>query len=263
MPQKTIQGSEKLGKQIRSRRVELGLTIEEAASRAGVGTKTWCRYESGASIRQDKYRGICRTLNWHSFPDQGEENDPLFSVAECRTHEAWSEFLENRFGPAAALSFAAGSDILYDHIAEEMEALSSMPAGTHIGQLGFSWLKDILPEQFLPYYDYEFLYRMKCALCRLTACAKNHLPMTAHSVLEELLIFFCSEEASALIEISGGISGIEDKDGEAYTDWVFDLFGDEDILTFLYSDIYLSSDHSYHFSHWDEQNFFMDETLCP
>lgn len=43
MTQKTIQGNADLAKQIRLRRSELGLTIEEAASRAGVGTKTWCR----------------------------------------------------------------------------------------------------------------------------------------------------------------------------------------------------------------------------
>ena len=39
MAQKTIQGNQVLARQIRSRRSELGLTIEEASSRAGVGTK--------------------------------------------------------------------------------------------------------------------------------------------------------------------------------------------------------------------------------
>ena len=38
MAQKTIQGNQVLARQIRSRRSELGLTIEEASSRAGVGT---------------------------------------------------------------------------------------------------------------------------------------------------------------------------------------------------------------------------------
>lgn len=45
MASKSIQGSQTLAKKIRSRRNELGFTIEEAAKRAGVGTKTWCRYE--------------------------------------------------------------------------------------------------------------------------------------------------------------------------------------------------------------------------
>ena len=43
MAQKTIRGNEALAKQIKNRRNELGLTIEEAAARAGVGTKTWCK----------------------------------------------------------------------------------------------------------------------------------------------------------------------------------------------------------------------------
>ena len=47
MSQKVIQGTPKLADAIKGRRQELGLTIEEAASRAGVGIKTWCRYEAG------------------------------------------------------------------------------------------------------------------------------------------------------------------------------------------------------------------------
>ena len=60
MTQKTIQGNADLAKQIRLRRSELGLTIEEAASRTGIGTKTWCRYEAGESIRSDKCKGVCK-----------------------------------------------------------------------------------------------------------------------------------------------------------------------------------------------------------
>ncbi len=60
MPQKSIQGSKELGLKVKTRRNELGLTIEEAALRAGVGTKTWCRYEAGESIRRDKCKGICK-----------------------------------------------------------------------------------------------------------------------------------------------------------------------------------------------------------
>lgn len=37
MASKSIQGSQTLAKKIRSRRNELGFTIEEAAKRAGVG----------------------------------------------------------------------------------------------------------------------------------------------------------------------------------------------------------------------------------
>lgn len=256
MAQKTIRGNETLARQIKTRRGELGLTIEEAASRAGVGTKTWCRYEAGESIRKDKCKGICKALNWHSLPGQDGEETEIFSVQEYKNHEAWSTFLENAFGPTAAMSFAAGSDILFDHIEEDMSELSSLPAGTHIGQLSISWLTDSLPEQFLMHYDYEFLYRMKCSLNGMRMRAKSNLPMTAHCVMEELLIYLCSEEASALIELSDEIYDGKNGDASDSQDWVFDLFGDMDIVSFLYSNTYLDSDHPYHFSHWADQQFY-------
>ena len=54
MALKSISVDKELARKIKLRRLELNLTIEEAASRAGVGTKTWCRYEAGGSIRQVK-----------------------------------------------------------------------------------------------------------------------------------------------------------------------------------------------------------------
>ena len=41
-------------------------------------------------------------------------------------------------------------------------------------------------------------------------------------------------------------------------DWVFDMFDDEDIITFLYSNRHLEEDHPYFFTHWNEQQFYMD-----
>ena len=64
MPPRTTAGSKELGDAIRSRRNELGLTIEKAASKARVGAKTWARYESGESIRKDKLPGVLKVLNW-------------------------------------------------------------------------------------------------------------------------------------------------------------------------------------------------------
>lgn len=258
MAQRSIRGSATLAEQIKRRRNELGLTIEEAASRAGVGTKTWSRYEAGESIRKDKCKGVCKALNWNCLPDQEEEAEGL-SIEECRRGEAWSSHLEEAFGVVAALSFAAGSDILCDWIAEDLEELARMPAGTHIGQLSISLLVDDLPQQFLTEYNYDFLYRMKCTLLALRWRARSGLPMTAHSVLEELLIYLCSEEAKSIIELSGGICGAaEGEDLDSAEDWAFDLFDDMDIVTCLYSNIYLEPDHPYHFSHWVERQFYME-----
>ncbi len=258
MTQKIINGNEPLARKIKSRRKELGLTIEEAASRAGVGTKTWYRYEAGESIRKDKCKGICKALNWYTFPNKDEEKNEIISIQKYKNHEAWSVSLENDFGNEAAISFAVGSDILYDHIEEELEELSSLPIKTHIGQLSCSWLKDILPQQFMMHYDYEFLYQMKCSLYVLRMCAKNQLSLVAHSVMEELLIYLCSEEASAFIELNDEICRDVDEEFDTFKDWVFDLFGDKDLITFLYSNMYLDLNHSYHFSHWTERQFYMD-----
>lgn len=59
MAQKTIQGNQVLARQIRSRRNELGLTIEEASSRAGVGTKHGADMKPGESY---SYRQMQRNL---------------------------------------------------------------------------------------------------------------------------------------------------------------------------------------------------------
>ena len=47
-------------------------------------------------------------------------------------------------------------------------------------------------------------------------------------------------------------------DDESFKEWVFDLFDDMDLVTYLYSDIHLDENHIYHFSHWKDQQFYMD-----
>ena len=259
MTQRSIQGNQELAKKIKHRRNELNLTIEEAASRAGVGTKTWSRYEAGESIRRDKCRGICKALNWRDFPD-GESNAEKKSLAEeYRNHEAWSQFLADNYSPEAAMAFAIGSDILLDYINQDQSDLASMPSGSHIGQLRTSFISDGLPPQFLMRYDYDFLYHMKCVLLKLRGRAKKGTPITAHSVLEKLIIHLCNEEAQAFIEIGAGADDFMDNEHlDNLEDWIFDMFDDMDIITYLYSNVYLAEDHPFHFEHWSDQKFFMD-----
>ena len=259
MAQRSIQGNTDLARKIKLRRNELNLTIEEAASRAGVGTKTWSRYEAGESIRRDKCRGICKALNWHDFPDGERDIEKKPLVEEYQNHEAWSQYLANQYGLGAAMAFAAGSDILLDSIKQDLSDLASMPSGTHIGQLGTSFISEDLPPQFLMGYNYNFVYQMKCVLLQLRGRAKHRLPMTAHSILEELIIHLCNKEAQAFIEVSTSADNLADsEDFDDWEDWVFDMFGDMDIITFLYSDMYLTKDHPFHFEHWSDQQFYMD-----
>ncbi len=250
MAQKSIGGSMELASKIKARRNELGLTIEEAARKAGVGIKTWCRYEAGESIRQDKGKGVCRALNWKLLPVEDEENDS-FKLEDYRTHEAWSSYLEKNFGKIAAISFAVGSDILLDYIKEDLEALSSNPKGTHIGELDASWLASILPPQFLMEYNYEFLYSMRDRLIHLRAIARGGADMRAHSPMEEIIYLLIADESEFLIESDPQLKA---KDG--WKDWVFDLFDDDDVIINLYSDHCLTQANVYHFSHWMEEIFY-------
>ena len=254
MSQKVIKGTEKLSESIRNRRHELGLTIEEAASRAGIGTKTWCRYEAGESIRQDKVKGVCKALNWRVFPEENLESALEFDIREYREHVAWSDFINENFGAAAAISFVIGSDILLDDIQEDLSELAGRPKGTHLGELDLSMLSHLLPEQFLMKYDYDFVFFLKSKLVQFRNMAKENVPIVAHSVLEQLLLYLIVEEAEILMESMMNEmeeSGIEDLD--VWAEWIFDLFGDMDIVTFLYSDIYVSNTSMYHFEHWEKK----------
>lgn len=244
---KSIQGNKNFANKIKNRRNELGLTIEQAAKRAGVGTKTWCRYEAGESIRQDKYRGVCKALNWIGEMDQDED---VLDISEYRNHEAWSAYLEQNYGEVAAASFAIGSDLLLDYVKEDMAELLKMPQYSHIGQIDLSMLVDILPQQFCMRYDYDFLYALYTTIYWLRSKAHSGMEIIAHSVLEELAIYLMVQESQVLLE-----SNEELLDGD-WDEWVFDLFDDMDIITYLYSDQYLTKDDSYHFDHWMENQFY-------
>ncbi len=154
----------------------------------------------------------------------------------------------------AALSFSIGSDILLDYIQQDLGELAKQPRGTHIGQLGTSFLESLLPEQFLMNYDYDFLYLMKTELIRFREHAKWGQKIIAHSVLQEIILVLVEKESEFLIE---SYENLELDAG--WEEWAYDVLGDADIEMFLYSDSYLSADDSYHFSHWQERQFYCDE----
>jgi len=77
-----------------------------------------------------------------------------------------------------------------------------------------------------------------------------NLEIVTHSVLEELAIYLMVQESEILMDISD-----LQLDGN-WQDWVFDLFGDMDIVTCLYSNIYLTEDNIYHFDHWMDNQFW-------
>jgi transcriptional regulator with XRE-family HTH domain len=259
MVPRTIAGSTNTGTAIRSRRLALGLSVEDVAKRAGVGSKTWSRYESGASIRVDKVRGVCRALGWVQLPDNVDIEDDASAGWIHRVdkdHPAWSDALEKGFGRSCAVIFAVGSDILGDSAAEDLEALSKEPRWTHIGQLSASMLDGLLPPQFVTRYDYEFIYSLKSAVDSLRKRFAIGA-LVANSVIEELALYLIFRHAEVLSEYSDELLGEVDE----WIEWVGDILGDIDVVTFLYSTgIVLAPSAAYHFGHWLEPQFWQERS---
>ena len=77
MAQKSISGTLKLAEKIRARRNELHLTIEEAAKRAGLGTKTWCHYKilgkaNKITVVNDHYFSACMLVRNRYMVDHSD-----------------------------------------------------------------------------------------------------------------------------------------------------------------------------------------------
>lgn len=259
MAPRTKSGSTELASAIRERRVALNLSIEEAAVKAGIGAKSWSRYESGGAIRHDKTRSVCRALGWSKLP--GAEKSPndagddwLRKVDD--SHIAWSEALDEIYGRACATTFAVGSDLIRDHLADDLRALAEHARGTHLGQLAASWLDGELPPQFVPRYDYEFVYGLKAAVDRLRQ-RFPHGDLVAHTVLEELALYLIFGQADLLGDTDPILFDDEDDD---WREWLTRILGDLDVEFLLFTSGWvLTPDFAYHFDHWDERQFYASE----
>jgi len=173
-----------------------------------------------------------------------------------KDHPAWSDALEKDFGRSCAVIFAVGSDILSDSAAEDLAALSKEPRWTHIGQLSASMLDGLLPPQFVTRYDYEFVYSLKSAVDSLRKRFANGA-LVANSVIEELALYLAFSHAEELSASSDELLDEEDD----WIEWVGDILGDIDVLTFLYStDIVLTPSAAYHFDHWLEPQFWQERS---
>ena len=252
MAPRTQQGSKELGNAMRKRREELGLTVEQAASRARIGSKTWSRYESGASIRSDKVRGVCAALGWKSLEQSTVYSlidlDAEQSVDIDEQHAAWSRFLERIYGRAVAVRFCVGSDILFDDIQMDLTSLSTMPRGSHLGELDISMIRDYLPRQFLTRYDYDFLFALACRLRLLRMQLHERDNYCAQMVADELLLHLIDMEAVAFM-------GSENELNHVYFGgyWATGSRKDGDLSSSLYAPwVFLEKNHAYHFDHWFE-----------
>lgn len=271
MPPKTNPNSESLAKAIRERREQLGMSIEDAARRAGVGLKTWARYESGSAIRQDKVKGVCRALAWLSLQDcacEVELKDGLDSEYQWvgsidESDEAWSSWLASLYGREAAVSFALGSAFLGDYMSEDLRALSSKPKGTHLGEIGYSMLGDMLPAQFAMSYDYDFLFHLRAVLNQYVKRGKHGHEMYAHSVAEELIVRLIRDlsfdAVEGWVESRVDSNAVEEEGSpvELWGEWPEGLCDDIDFETYLNDGSWLEKGHTYHFDDWFTPQFYL------
>ena len=168
---------------MRDRRVELGLTVEESAERAGVSTQTWRNYEHGrTTVRGDKQHGVWDVLGWEQpgrwaplsalervvEPAGGPLDDdvmesfrnlwgdePADGATKTLGPPAWdsvpdvlgaySPLLATTLGEGAARCYALGADLYGRLLEEDLGALAAMPRDAHIGQLDVSHMSEMLP----------------------------------------------------------------------------------------------------------------------
>ena len=183
-----------------------------------------------------------------SIPGHAAE---AFDLEKFRNQEAWSDFLCRYFGEAAAISFIVGSDLVLEFIEKDLQELSGKPEGTHVGQLGASMMKEILPGQFLTRYDSAFLRLFRTTVERIRKTFRCCDWFTPSSVIEEVAIYQIAEVSKYWMESrhaqmeSQGVTGLDTWDA-----WDFDLLETFHVITCLYSDRCVERNHRYHFDHW-------------
>ena len=292
MPPKTITLGSEIREKLRIRREALNLTVEEAARKAHVSPKTWSRYETRGNIRKDKLRNVCKAMKW-SLSELNEEtfaqndaSDPFIPCPPQYSLPQKAPAICQSYGKYAETAFLVGSDTLLDDLNFALWHLEELPRGRHAGTLCGQATFHLLPPQFIPRYDYEFLYAMRASLITLRkrAGAPSGRDFRAHTVMEEILLYMSSKLANDLFDDLGieqflhnekedapsqhaGDPDMDDNDDndttpDPYTmDWVFDLFDDMDVVTYLYTpDIFLRPSDSYHFDHWFENQFYIEES---
>lgn len=259
MAMESFNNSTEFASLIKNRRAELNLTIEEIAEKAGVGTKTWSRYEAGNPIRKDKIKGVLRALKWRNIPSQhGSTITKEALVKEYKNHKAWSNFIYENFGLYATISFIIGSEILTDYIKDDLEELSKLPKGTHIGQLEFSMLSIILPNEYLMEYDYTFLYSFYKFVQNTINQVSSKDSFVAHKPIDEIILYLIVNESRILMEEMENNLSVNDANDFSYRDeWIFDMFDDSDVETFLFSDVNLSVPETYQFGNWFKDQFYL------
>jgi hypothetical protein len=207
-----------------------------------------------------KVKGICKVLKWKVIPET-DDNIIIDNIDfdKYKKSKTWSSYLEEHFGKYVALSFVNGSAWLLDEVNDDLDALSKMPKGSHIGEIHSSFISPIMPEQFLVRYDYEFMFAFRQALIQLRKIAPRADNIIANRVIDELILYLIVEEAEPFMEdMELDFDGDSEDDYSDGRGWVFNIFDDMDIVSYLYSNLdLLEPDDTYHFQ------FYVEEREVP
>lgn len=254
------------------RRAELGLSITEAADKIGVHPRTWKSYETGAPVPLKQLTNIMTAMEWFSAGIYVEDTLEDF----VKAHD-WSEQIAETYGNPAAICFALGSEALRQAIQNDSKLLSKIRGrNPHIGHLGKrSELRRLLPEMFMNRYNKIFLADLDNTLTALITRATGAEIFLAHTVLEEITIYAIACLAKTLYtefdcaKLCPPIADYDDDDdgevagyGSDVETWAFDVFGDMDIVTILYSpfcDDIMDEESDYYFDNWKNPAFYVDD----
>jgi hypothetical protein len=159
-----------------------------------------------------------------------------------------ADALSADIGEVGARAFEAGFGWLNAGITDDIEAMAKLPRGTHIGELGASWLDGILPKRWLMHYDYDFLYRFLAAMIQLRTRAINEPAPCTRSVADDLAVHLI---------VTQGAERLREEDPERVAkgeeqEWELALNGgDEDVIIALFHDGFeVEPSSNWHFDRW-------------
>ncbi len=190
-----------IGEDMRDRRRQLGLSVQQMAQLAGVTEQTWRNYEAGRTqVRGDKQEQVWDALGWHlptweerialtGIYDDAPTDDlgvPPWDKIPTMLAVAYSPLLASTLGERAARCFALGSFLYHQAVEENLRDLALLPRGAHLGLLDESHIADTLPALWLTRYDYEFVFQMRAVAMDLTRRLHDGAPAPAEPLVRSM-----------------------------------------------------------------------------
>lgn len=253
------------GWMIRDRRVEMGKTVGDMARLAGVSEATWRNYENGySSPRSDKLPGVLAALQWDQFAEEESLEasglfPPTWDVSREDMGDTYSELLEGTIGETGARTFALGVMVLRGVLSDDINQLSTLPRGSHLGMVDFSPTAASLPRPWLTRYDYEFVTHFLCRIEEFVArlvIYPSVEPQPLVWCVADVLALRCIFTTGCFVAHTAGEDLLED-----IQKWQTALAEADEIVQQIFSANFFPDPESYlHFDNWF---VFFDDAFVP